>query len=193
MTITTKEQAIAAIRKGQAAQVLPTLLQWRVSDPHDTSASYLYAWALEEAGFQAEAAGVWNTCSGQAPRAEAAADPPIEAVPIKYTYELAARLVAVWTQDGGDDPIDQMIAHLNAAPELESPEVDPSLMHDLVDLDDESTIVSPTFGRILVAQHKYSEAAVVYRRLAEDFPDQREFYLAEAERLTSLAQTMSGS
>ncbi|MDE2834399.1 MAG: hypothetical protein OXM02_07740 [Bacteroidota bacterium] len=189
MTITTKEQAIAAIRKGLAAQVLPTLLQWRVSDPHDRSASYLYAWALEEAGFHAEAAGVWDTCRGPEPEA----DPPIEAVPIKYTYELAANLVAVWTLDGGDDPIDQMIAHLNAAPASDSPEIDPSLMHDLVDLDDESTIVSPTFGRILVAQHKYAEAAVVYRRLAEGSPDQRDTYLAEAERLTLLAQTMPGS
>lgn len=187
MTITSKQQAIAAIRKGQASQVLATLLKWRVADPMDLETSYLYAWALEQAGHVEKANDVWLTCVDKNPKAGP------EAIPIQYSYELAAKLLAIWTEDGADDPIDQMIAHLNAAPGSDASTIDPALANDLVDLDNESTMVSPTFGRILVAQQKYSEAAIVYRRLAEGSPAQRKHFLAEADRLSALAQTTSGS
>lgn len=187
MTITSKQQAIEAIRKGQSSQVLATLLKWRVADPMDLEISYLYAWALEQAGHSEKANEVWQTCVDRNPESGP------EAIPIQYTYELAAKLLAIWTEDGADDPIDQMIAHLNAVPGSDSSAIDPALAQDLVDLNDESTMVSPTFGRILVAQQKYSEAAIVYRRLAEGSPAQREHYLAEADRLNTLAQTASGT
>ena len=192
MRITTKDQAIKAIQNHQASQVLATLLKWRVADPQDKGASYLYAWALEKAGYPEKATEVWNSCTESTSDSDSSADSTIEASPIKYTYELASKLLSVWADEGGDDPIDQMIAHLNAAPGSESEEVDPSLAQDLVDLDDDSTIVSATFGRILIAQQKYADAAIVYRRLAEVSPDQRDFYLAEASRLTTLAQAESG-
>ena len=189
MTLTSKRQAIAAIRKGRASEVLASLLKWRVADPFDKSVCYLYAWALEQAGHSTKAEKVWSTCAGLPSESSSNVDSAPDAIPIKYSYDLAARLLAIWSEEGSDDPIDQMIGRLNAAPGQSEPAVDQKYLDDLVDLSDESTLVSETYGRILVAQKKHAEAAIVYRRLAKEFPEQRDAHLAEAERLSMLTDS----
>ena len=193
MTIMSLNHALKAIRKGRASDVLAKLLKWRIEAPFDLATCYVYAYALEKAGHTEKASEVWRTSSKLQAEQPQTGKIPIQPLHLnKYTDELEIELLSILMEGETDIRIRQMLAQLNAAPRPGSVPMGQAILDDLVELENDSTIISDTFGRILATQKKYAEAAAVYRRLAEQNPERREIHIAEASRLSRLAKATGG-
>ena len=182
------DYAIAAIREGRTAEVLDELTRLHKRHPEDVFTSYLFAYALEQVSKPQQAAAVWkSTSSIQEPDLQGTTSASPTAALFRHTPGLQEELDAIFSGDDPDDPIQALIAKLNTAPQPGSVPLEDDGFDDLLPEEEEQTLVSETLGRILIAQEKYTEAASVYRTLAEQHPDHRDRLLAEANRLRDLA------
>ena len=188
MTKEALNSALVAIQDGRAADVLNDLDTLHKKRPRDISTCYVFAYALEQAGESDGAASVWSSARVlQKTRRRGGVSRPGNSKAFRHTSTLKQDLEAIFFDDSADDPVQELITKLNTGTPSDFMSLDEEDFDDPLPEEEEQQLVSETLGRILIAQEKYSEAASVYRTLAEQHPDHRERLLAEANQLRDLA------
>ncbi len=182
--------ALTMIDQGRAQETVDSLREMRLHSVDDILTNYVLGHALYVCNQHRRAEAIWEAAStlSSEDRTLEKIKLPDGVTVFAHTERLQIQLSEILGEDESDE-IQDLIQQLDASDrtsfEVELDEDEEESFGGLTDDDP----ITETYARILTTQKKYAQAAIVYRSLSEQNPDEKDRLLDEAQKLDILANS----